>query len=225
MENLRARRVLFASLLLAACGVPAPAPETTEPRHLVLITVDTWRADHFLKERAGVFLTPSLAQLAARALHFPNASSPATETSAGVAAILTGLLPERSGVVVNAHTLPQLLPTLTTVLGDAGYRSGAFVANPVLAPGVGFERGFEHYDHVRRPAHRAKARADTVNRRALAWLDSLAPQDRIFLWLHYMEPHGPYHPPIDRSKPIFKQAGVAFLVSQPASESRRLSER
>ncbi len=194
--------LLAAALVCASCGgpEPVPVPDGREPRHLILVTVDTWRADHFLTDQAGVFLTPRLAELAERSVRFASASSPAALTSAGIAGILTGLMPKRSGVIANEHTLSELLPNLPTVLSDAGFHTGAFVANPVLGPGFGFENGFERFERVRRIPPRIKAKADAVVRRALDWLDQAAPgeqaaRERIFLWTHFMEPHGPYEPP------------------------------
>ncbi len=170
------------------------ASEGARP-NLILLTVDTWRGDHFLGQRGGVALTPNLEKLAASSIVFEQAASVACATSAGVAGILTGLIPRRSGVVVNDHRLPAAVPTLATLLLEAGYRTGAFVANPVVEPGHGFERGFETYELIRREKPLRKARAEAVNARALAWLDGLGEGEPFFLWLHYMEPHGPYEPP------------------------------
>lgn len=185
--------VLGAALSLLACQAGQREPVW---RHVVLITVDTWRGDHFGGEVAGVELTPHLARLAGRSIRFAKASSVAAVTTSGVAGILTGLLPERSGVVVNDHKLPPTLPTLATLLAEEGFETGAFVANPVLNPGYGFENGFQHYEPVRRERPFRKAKADAVNRAALTWLDGISPEaSRILLWVHYMEPHGPYEPP------------------------------
>ncbi len=186
------------ALVGLACGGREGASATSaEPRHLILITVDTWRADHFGGEVAGVKLTPHLAELAERSIRFTHATSVAALTSAGVAGILTGLLPERSGVVANDHMLPSSLPNLASLLAEQHFVSGAFIANPVLYPGYGFENGFTHYQAIRRQRPERKAKADAVNREALAWLDGISSGQRIFLWVHYMEPHGPYEPPED----------------------------
>ena len=192
-----ARRAIGAAALcvwLAACG-GAPPQEAGELRHLILLTVDTWRADHSFVELAGVRLTPELERLGRSSIRFAEASSVSALTSGGVAGILTGLYPRRSGVVANAHMLPKTLPTLASVLRDAGFATAAFVANPVLAPGYGFEAGFAHYELVKRQRPRRKARGSDVNRRVVEWLDGVPAGERLFLWVHFMEPHGPYEPP------------------------------
>jgi arylsulfatase len=193
--------MIVLALHLVACGSGGPGGrqgvEAEERPNLILLTVDTWRGDHFLAQLGGVALTPNLEQLAAESMVFENAASVACATSAGVAGILTGLIPKRSGVVVNDHRLPATIPTLATLLQDLGYRTGAFVANPVVEPGHGFERGFETYELIRKERPRRKARAEKVNEQGLAWLDSLQGKEPFFLWLHYMEPHGPYEPPVE----------------------------
>ena len=195
---LRVTFPIAASLLLASfvlgCGNERSG-SGPEVRNLILISVDTWRADHFLTARSGTPLTPELAAFAERSLVFSDATSVGNATSPGVAGIFTGLLPHRSGVVVNSHVLPDTLPTLATVLDREGFRTAAFVANPVLDVGYGFERGFDHYESVRPGPGANKARADALSHRAVDWLEAHAGPDRVFLWLHYMEPHGPYRPP------------------------------
>ncbi len=173
----------------------AAQEERETPKNLILITVDTWRGDHFLSRRGGVALTPRLAELARSAVVFAQTSSVSNVTSPGIAGILTGLLPRRSGVLVNAHMLPPGLPTLVTALGESGFVTAALVANPVLAPGYGFERDFDHYELIDRRGPQKKRRANELTRRAVEWLED-RPRDRPFLlWLHYMDPHGPYQPP------------------------------
>jgi arylsulfatase len=127
-------------------------------------------------------------------MQFAAASSVGNETSPGVAGILTGLYPSRNGVVVNVHVLSPVVPTLATVLSGQGFTCGGFVANPVLDRQFGFGNGFGHYRLVRQRHPYRKAKAGAVNRAALEWLDSVNAADRLFLWIHYMEPHGPYEP-------------------------------
>jgi len=183
-----------AAMALVAAGCHAVDEEPSPPRHLVLITVDTWRADHALTQRGGVDLTPRLAELAAGAVVFTDAWSVANATSPGVSGFLTGLLPGRSGVVTNDHVLNLAVPTLAERLSEAGFATGGFVANPVVGPGYGFEQGFDHYELLPRPHDYRTAKAPSVNQRAITWLRSVDPDRRVFLWLHYMEPHGPYQP-------------------------------
>jgi hypothetical protein len=192
--------------VLGACSSgdeePAAAAEgrgSLRAEHFFLLTADTWRADFLGREIAGTPLTPQLdAFVAARGgIVFEDNTSVAAMTSPGVAGILSGLMPLRSGVMENVHVLPTTVPTLSELLGAHGFRTAAFVANPVLRPGYGFERGFETYELLPAEPPDRKARGAAVVARALRWLDERGPAERLFLWLHFMEPHGPYEPPPD----------------------------
>lgn len=174
----------------------APPP----PRDVILITADTWRGDHFDTERAGVPLTPALSAFAGSGVRFTAAYSVASETSPGTSGFLTGLIPRRSGVVANAHMLPADATSLATVLAGHGFATTAVVSNPVLRPGVGFEQGFDAYRLVRYDPKSGvpKARGADVTDAALAAFDALPENaEGRFLWVHYLEPHGPYVPPAD----------------------------
>ena len=185
--------VLAGALLAAGCDA---GPQIPVAKHLILVTVDTWRADHAFAERAGVPLTPRLSELAAESTRFTQASSVADRTTPGVTGFLTGLLPHRTGVLVNVHVVPPEVPTLATVLQGEGFVTRALVANPVLAPGNGFEHGFDHYRLLEPRDHLVKAQADAVTDAALRELDQdLETGGRVFLWVHYLDPHGPYRPP------------------------------
>lgn len=182
---------LLVLLLLACC--PACAPERRAD-NLILVTVDTFRGDHFLETRGGVPLTPHLAEFARRAVVFVDVDSVGVCTSPGTAGILTGLTPPSSGVTRNSHMLPDELPTLATILRAEGFATAAFVSNPVLRPGMGFDNGFETYERLAPLPGMAKTRAARISEAGLRWLDALPEGERFFLWLHYMEPHGPYEP-------------------------------
>ncbi len=165
-------------------------------RNLILVTVDTWRADHFATERAGRPLTPELERFADTGVRFTAAQSAGTETSPGTAGILTGLLPRRSGVIANSHLLSLEVPTLAEVLHDAGFATEAVVGNVILDRGMGFDQGFEGYEIVARPPKpSAREITDAALARVTARREDLAAGRRLFLWVHYMDPHGPYLPP------------------------------
>jgi len=201
--------VLFPLLafLITGCGEEQrEAQAASGPEwNLVLITVDTYRGDHFLQSRAGEPLTPNLARLASRSITFSNAASAGCETSPGTAAIMTGLLPKRSGVLYNVHMLPDSIPTLASVLEESGFETAAFVGNPVLEPGNGFERAFDSYvcDPVKGRA--SAGSTGTLTDVAVSWLEEMS-DSRFFLWVHYMDPHGPYVPPAEYERLFPKRA-------------------
>ena len=144
---------LALSATIAAClagtGCAKHTASGATPRHLILVTVDTYRGDHLLSERGGVPLTPEIARLALESVVFTEALSVSNCTSPGTAGILTGLWPHRSGVNANVHQLSEALPTLADVLSEAGFRTAGFVSNPVLRPGTGFEQGFDVYERIK----------------------------------------------------------------------------
>lgn len=187
------------ALLSTGCGGGGEPPS-----HLILVTVDTWRADHFLTERGGTALTPRLAELAEESVRFTQASSVGDETTPGVAGFLSGVIPHRSGVIINSNVLPPELPTLATLLRDAGFETRALVANPVLAPGNGFEHGFDSYRLLKPLEQEVKVRSRELTDAALevvrTWRERPEKdRGRLFLWVHYLDPHGPYNPPHEMS--------------------------
>ncbi len=199
---------VFASLatLLASCGGTEKLIDPVA-RHLVLITVDTWRGDHFLQSRADHRLTPYLDEFAKKSIVYSKASSVSNCTSPGVAGILTGLLPQRTGVINNAHFFPEEVPALASTLSRNGFVTVAFISNPVLNKRYGFGRGFDTYRVLRRAKPQHKARAPQITKYALTWLDRReATDERVFLWLHYLEPHGPYEPPPETLELFPKEA-------------------
>jgi arylsulfatase len=188
--------VLLAAIALAACAREAPARI-----HIVLITVDTLRADHLGSYGSDLGLTPNLDRLAQESSRFSAAFTPVPFTLGAVAAMLTGRHPIELDIHSNRDVLISGIPTLATTLSKVGYRSGAVIANYVLRNASGVAAGFERFDdhfpsaEVVRGAPERTA-GDTTDA-ALAMLDSLrlTPRDPVFMWVHYQDPHGPYTPP------------------------------
>jgi len=183
--------------LLLACGC---APERgARPDRILLVTVDTLRADHVGSYGSVSAHTPQMDTVAAQGVRFAEAISPAPLTLPAHASILTGLDPPAHGVRHNSiHRLADDLPTLPERMREAGYATAAFVGSLVLDRRFGLARGFDHYDDrmgSRRSARVgfAERRADRVVDAVLAWLES-APE-RFFLWVHFYDPHSRYDPP------------------------------
>ena len=192
--------LLLLLLLGAACTQSSPAPRPS----ILLITLDTCRADHLSCYGNSLPTTPNLDQLARDGRRYAHAFSAAPSTAPSHASILTGKYPTRHtvGLANNEYTLAPSTTTLAELLQSAGYRTGAIVSNPVLRATVGFDQGFATYDdHLEgvEPTRRLPERyADRAVDLALDWLEDEVAQPW-FLWLHLQDPHGPYLPPADWS--------------------------
>ena len=201
------RRWLWVMLLAACARAATAAPPTAAASphpNIVLITLDTTRADRmgFLGSERG--LTPNLDALARQAVVFSRAYAQVPLTSPSHATILTGTYPQLNHVNYMGDPLGKALPFLPDILHRNGYRTAAFVGAMALEPKTmapGFERGFDIYDagfHRRRGSedryHSLERRGEEVVNRALAWL-SKRPAGPFFLWVHLYDPHDPYDPP------------------------------
>jgi len=174
------------------------------PPSLVLVTLDTVRADHLGAYGYKAAETPWLDRLAGEGIRFAQVSSQVPLTLPSHATILSGLLPPHHGLRNNgAGALPEGTATLATVLSGAGYRTGAFVGAFVLDRRFGLGRGFGVYDDeiVRDPGAGTVLEAERPGRevmdRALAWLAQPqgTPDKPFFLWIHLYDAHAPYTPP------------------------------
>jgi arylsulfatase A-like enzyme/Flp pilus assembly protein TadD len=201
------QRGLFAALWLTSAiagATPPPAPKA--PLHnVILITLDTTRADRmgFLGSKRG--LTPNLDALASQSVVFTHAYSQAPLTTASHATILTGTYPQFHQVNDFGVPLAQDLPYAPYIFRGNGYYTAAFIGSLVLDPASrsapGFERGFDTYDagfRRRRPGEdryqTTERRSGEVVARAIAWLSGHQ-KGPFFIWVHLYDPHDPYDPP------------------------------
>lgn len=201
---MRLPRLWLLFLLLSA---PLAANPPRQRPNMVVITLDTTRADRmgFLGSERG--LTPNLDELAKQGVVFSRAYSHVPLTTASHATILTGTYPQFNHVVDFGIPLSPRLPYLPDILHHHGYRTGAFVASLVLDPldgtAPGFDRGFDVYDAGFRMRPHAADRYKTIERRggevidhALSWLSKRPPSAApFFLWVHLYDAHDPYDPP------------------------------
>jgi arylsulfatase A-like enzyme/Tfp pilus assembly protein PilF len=171
------------------------------PRHVLLITLDTVRADRLGTYGYAGAETPHLDALAARGVRFDDAVAPSPITGPSHAAMFTGLYPGRLGVRDNATTpLPDDAVTLAALLAERGFATGGFIGAFILDRPYGFASGFEHFgsgfERVESGREtNAERRGDLVVDDALAWLRSL-PADRPFFgWVHLYDAHAEYAAP------------------------------
>jgi len=188
------RTLAIAGVWLAALAACEPAPqappgtEAAKPRSVLLITIDTLRADHVRAYGSEVAQTPSIDALAARGVLFENVIAAASVTAPSHASILTSRFSREHTIgTVNGTTRLVGGETLAEHFSQAGYDTAAFVGNFVLRPEIGLDRGFALYDadlpsaEANRPT-RFERRAEATTRRALDWLR--APREQpFFLWV------------------------------------------
>jgi choline-sulfatase len=190
----RLAALVLASLLAAACGSdrpPAHVVESRPPSSILLVTLDTTRADAIGPEARGVE-TPAFDAVAARGVRFRQAYATTPETLPSHASMLTGLYPGGHGVHENGRFLSDDHAVIAERLQQADYRTAAFVSSFVLAHRFGLARGFEVYDDEQPPRQVERTSRETTNR-ALAYLSE--PSSRpLLLWVHYFDPHAPYAP-------------------------------
>src|SRR5712692_424932 len=189
--------LLAGAMLVGACEkAPKPKPSTaagpTARPSILLVTLDTTRADAIGPEATGIE-TPAFDALAARGRRFRQAYATVPETLPSHASMMTGLYPAGHGVHENARYFSGDRPVLAERLPQAGYRTAAFVSAFTLARRFGLARGFETYDDELQ-AGRAERVARETTDQVLAHLDQKSAQP-LFLWVHYYGPHYPYTPP------------------------------
>jgi arylsulfatase A-like enzyme len=199
----------FALLSISACATAPPPtaqtaviPDGQRPERVVLITIDTLRADYVGSYGSKLARTPTLDRLAANGVRFATAISPTPMTMPSHTSLMTGLDPTLHGVHSNAKfRLDDGIPTLAEQFQAHGFETAAFLSSVVLDRRYGLARGFDVYDDrmgFRRniagaTGGYAERTADQVVDATLQWLQS-APS-RFFLWVHFYDPHGSYDPP------------------------------
>lgn len=195
------------ALGLAACrreapegGAPAGPAAARVNRDVILITIDTLRADAVGFDGNARGTTPNLDRFAAEGRVFTQAHSHNVITLPSHTNILTGMLPYQHGVRENAgFRLSPKIPTAATRLKANGYTTGAFVGAYVLDSRYGLAHDFDVYDELYRHLDEQfefdiqQARAEDVVKAALEWYRSQKGKPR-FLWVHLYDPHAPYEP-------------------------------
>jgi arylsulfatase A-like enzyme/Flp pilus assembly protein TadD len=192
---------IFHLALTSGCSRPARSPNEFS---VILVTLDTTRADRIGAFGGTAVPTPNLDRMAFEGVKFAQAISQVPLTLPAHASILTGRYPASHGVRHNGlYRLPESEQTLTERLKEAGFDTAAFIAAFVLNAGFGLDKGFDTYDDIRNDAavghhdrlYDAQRTADEVNAAVFEWLDKRQSDNRLFLWVHYYDPHMPYSPP------------------------------
>jgi ankyrin repeat protein/arylsulfatase A-like enzyme len=181
-------------LLGSACGILScsdrpPADAARSRFNLIVISIDTLRADRLGSYGYARPTSPAIDRFAERGVRFARAFAESSWTLPSHMTLMTGLAPSRHGVVTEERKLNEQIPVLAEVLHNAGYRTYAFTAGGLVGPTWGFGRGFEEYSAVhRQPLERVLALA----RERIASFDA---GTSYFLFLHTYDVHSPYNPP------------------------------
>ena len=213
-----------ASHPMASAGNDDPPPVS-----VVLITLDTVRADHLGCYGYPQAETPALDALARESVRFANAYTVVPITLPSHAVILTGTYPMWNGVRdFTSPGLPAGIPTLAEIMRRHAYATAAFVSAFVLNSMWGLNRGFDLYDDQMKPDPGSAADpmlatrpGDVTTSRMLAWLDQ-HPQKRFFVWLHLYDAHSPYRAPEPyRSRHPGRPYDAAIAFDDAQSRRRR----
>lgn len=211
---MRLTRIVAIALIIAgAIGLwlstridrPNDIPEsigTFPGASVVMVTLDTTRADRLGCYGSTAGLTPFLDDMAERGILFENAQSVGPVTLPAHTSMMTGLNPVKHEVRNNGmFVLDEDFETLAEVFSENGYATGAFISAQVLVARYGLDQGFDVYDddlsQARKAGHSVvpSRRGNVTLEAAKQWLETIPEDKPVFMWLHLYDPHAPYDPP------------------------------
>jgi len=176
-------------------GDTAPAPIQGKPANVLLITIDTMRADFLNAIGRRKTLTPYMDRMAKAGALFTRCITAESVTGPSIAAIMTGKQPSRTGIQFNLQPVPEEVETLAEIFRQSGRLTAGFVSASLLSGRYGFRQGFDFYseDFSDFTYERNYTRtAAEVNRDVIEWLDRRDTSRPFFAWIHYFDPHSPY---------------------------------
>jgi len=194
---------------------PSGATDTRRDiRRVILLSIDTLRADMLSCYNPDGVPTPNLDRIARDAMVFNRAVAPSSWTLPSFVSIMTGLAPPVHRATKQSPLMPAILPTLAERLKDVGYVTGAVGLNHFLLPASNVSKGFDEYQFYPVPSlgstlagriltrlapdrYRRIPSSPDLTRLACEWVAGHAHED-FFFWLHYLDPHSPYTPPAER---------------------------
>jgi len=222
--------LLALSSSLAACGGAPADPATPAPasggRSIVVITLDTTRADFLGAYGGGLGVTPRLDALAEQGALFERAYAPMPQTLPSHATLFTGLMPRHHGALENTYVLEPGMLTLAELAEARGYATGGFIGALAIEAITGMDQGFSTWSQPEgdwgqdRLGHPPQRRARDVTDAALAWAGGLDKQRPFLLWAHYYDPHGDgpqgFSPPRKHWKQVDPAPVARLLASRRA---------
>jgi arylsulfatase A-like enzyme len=176
-------------VLFTSCDNEQPAPDYHCPDcNIILITLDTVRADHLPCYGYGKNTTPFLCDFATDAMLFENAFTQMPLTGPSHASLLSSRYPDSHGLTTHHTKLNANVTFLSQLLKRERYTTGAFTHCLNIVARYGFDRGFDTYEH------NGSHGADQISAEAVDWLQNNK-EKKFFLWVHYFDAHWPYDPP------------------------------
>jgi arylsulfatase A-like enzyme len=210
------------------------APSASRQHPVVLILIDTLRADHLSCYGYELPTSPNLDALAAEGVLYSRTFAPAPWTRPSCAALLSSRYPPETGVDGTFFALPEDVPILPQFLQREGYRTAGIAASVQVSAQFGFAKGFDSYDTGSTylpwtgtktafsrlglvpftdiyPRYDARELTD----RALSWIERGRDRAPFFMYLHYADPHTPYQPPVDADRWREFATPLALRVDEP----------
>ncbi|MET0388394.1 MAG: sulfatase [Polyangiales bacterium] len=179
--------------ILAPDPVVPPPPSDNPPRSVVLLLVDTLRADHLHAYNPQTRVqTPELDAFATQSAVFEAAQSPENWTKPAVASVLTGLYPSSHGTKGSDAQLVDEALLVSEAFKSAGFATATFIANGYVSDKFGFNQGWDSYTNYIR--EKRSSNAEHVLRDAASWIEAHK-QERFFVYIQTIDPHVPYDPP------------------------------
>ena len=210
----------IATVLCTTIVCLAGCSKTTEPQsapfakdNVVVILVDTLRADHLPFYGYPKNTAPFLNEIAARSAVFDETIAACSSTAPSTASLFTGVYPTQHGVItgfvarrrmleagagqITVNRIPAEMRTLGEDFKDAGFKTYCLADNPNISQAMGYDQGFDKFEDQRDQG------AASINETLTKWAPEIKTGGRYFLYLHYMDPHAPYK----RRKPWYEDAG------------------
>ncbi|MEO0593941.1 MAG: sulfatase-like hydrolase/transferase [Myxococcota bacterium] len=175
-------------------------PSSDKPPNVVLVLVDTLRRDRLGLYGYGRDTSEHLDAFAQRSMVFENGFAQSPSTKASIASIFTGLFPNQHRAIYNPDSLADDVSTLAEELGERGYRSAAFVENPMIGKEFNYHQGFDRWseDFSRHTPKKESPKTEAFDAEIQKWLGEAIREESqtpYFLYVHYIDPHSPYSAP------------------------------
>ncbi len=209
-------RLALLSMLLSLAGCASKSPRLLNVRHVVVISLDTTRADHFGFLGNQTVSTPRMDALAAVSIVFSNYMTVVPTTLASHTTLFTGKYPHHHGTPRNGFMVNAANEMLAEILEQAGFYTAGFIGSFALESRFDFAQGFDHYDENfsvlvgDEGADQNQRSAAEVTDAVIEHLDQTGVPERLFLFAHFFDPHRPYAPPAPYDE-MYDPKGLAGL--------------